>query len=152
MRFFKTLILILSFSLFACIGIFVKKPLVSLEEIKVNSVSLKGLGFSVGLEVSNPNPFSVTLKELNYSIWLNQEEVAKGRTDQEIKIEKGSKHLVSLPLFIEFSALQAFLGSLKSGEEINYRVVGQATIRSFWRNWKFRFQEKKGIKIPGLKR
>ncbi|MDP3038309.1 MAG: LEA type 2 family protein, partial [Deltaproteobacteria bacterium] len=84
----------LLFLLPSCLSLFLEKPTFTLKEIEIKRISFQEIDFLFGIEVQNPNQFDLKLRALEYTVYLSDQEVGKGRLEKEITIVKSASTLV----------------------------------------------------------
>jgi LEA14-like dessication related protein len=126
----KILTLGLFLFLSSCLGWFFEKPTFVLKEVAITRFSLTEIHFLFGIEVQNPNSFDLKLKGLEYSVYLNEKEVGKGRLEKEVQIPKSSSTMVQIPLATDFRGLGNPLQFVLSGKDLQYKFEGVAIIKA----------------------
>ena len=86
--------------------------------------------FLFGVEVQNPNTFDLKLRALDYTVYFNDQEVGKGRMDQEILIAKSAATLVQVPLQADFRILGNPLKEILAGKDLRYKIEGAAIVKA----------------------
>jgi len=114
----------------ACLSWFWEKPTFSLKEIAITRLSPAEIHLLCGIEVGNPNQFDLKLRGLEYRIYLNDQEVGKGRLEKEVKITKSSVTLVQVPLQTAFKSLGSPLGLVLTGQDLPYKIEGVAILKT----------------------
>ena len=114
----------------SCLGWFLEKPTFSLKELAVTRISTTDIHFLFGIEVQNPNSFDLKLRGLEYTVYLNEQEVGKGRLEKETLIAKSSSSVVQVPLQANFRSLGNPLGIVLSGQDLKYKIEGVAIIQA----------------------
>ncbi|MDP3947608.1 MAG: LEA type 2 family protein, partial [bacterium] len=135
------ILLFLSLFLFSC-GPFLAKPDVSFKRVKFLGGTLKEMRFEFVVDVSNPNPFSVTLKNFNYNLKVYDISLGEGEIGEEFQIEKRSTVTVSLPFKADFQILPEILKNIRKNDKIAYEVEGNGVISYFFGEYKFLFDKK----------
>ena len=95
---------------------FIEKPTFNLKEVAITRFSLLEVQFLFGVEVQNPNTFDLKLRALDYTVYFNDQEVGKGRMDQEVLIAKSAATLVQVPLQADFKSLGNPLKEILAGK------------------------------------
>ena len=121
-------ILLLVLPLSSCMSWFMEQPTIVLKEVSITRISLTDIHFSFGIEVQNPNSFNLNLKNLDYTVFFNDREVAKGRLEQEIVLAKSSSTMVKIPLQTDFKSLGDPVAIILSGKDLGYRIEGSALL------------------------
>ena len=126
----KIPLLVLIFLLPSCLSWYIEKPTFNLKEVVVTRFSLLEVQFLFGVEVQNPNTFDLKLRALDYTVYFNDQEVGKGRIDQEILIAKSAATLVQVPLQADFRILGNPLKDILAGKDLRYRIEGAAIVKA----------------------
>jgi len=114
----------------SCLSLFLEKPTFSLKEIEIKRFSLQEIDFLLGIEVQNPNSFDLKLRALEYTVYLSNQEVGKGRLEKEISIVKSASTLVPVPLQANLKNLGNPLASILAGKDLVYKIEGVAIIKA----------------------
>ncbi|WP_202320628.1 LEA type 2 family protein [Archaeoglobus neptunius] len=118
-----------------CAQLTLQKPTVSIDNIKVESVSVtpgKGvtLDLSVRIIVSNPNPFGAHLTKIAYDIYLlNGKESYLGHGEKEdVTIRKQGNTTIEIPttMNLDTKTFGRILDSLEKQGSIKLKVSGSA--------------------------
>lgn len=114
----------------SCLSWFIEKPTFNLKEVAITRFSLLGVQFLFGVEVQNPNTFDLKLRALDYTVYFNDQEVGKGRMDQEVLIAKSAATLVQVPLQADFKNLGNPLKEIRAGRDLQYKIEGAAIVKA----------------------
>lgn len=128
----RKLIPFLAFILFlpSCLSWFIEKPAFNLKEVAITRFSLLEVQFLFGVEVQNPNTFDLKLRALDYTVYFNDQEIGRGKMDQEILIAKSATTLVQVPLQADFKKLGNPLKEILAGKDLQYRIEGAAIVKA----------------------
>jgi len=118
------------FFLPSCLSLFWEKPTFNLKEIAITRISSKEIHFLFGIEVQNPNRFDFKLRAMEYSVYLNEQEVGRGRLEKEVEVVKSSSAIVQVPLQTDFKNLGNLLGTVLFNQNIPYKIEGAAIIKT----------------------
>ncbi|MEM7430601.1 MAG: LEA type 2 family protein [Pseudomonadota bacterium] len=105
----------------------IQTPSVSLNSIKVTDLDFSGQTFSLGFDVSNPNPFSLPITSINYSVSLDGEHFAGGKTDADLTVpaQGDTEFAISVELdLIRTAPKLLYLIRESRDRGISYRVKG----------------------------
>ncbi len=134
MRFFRKasrtlFIVMLALTLGACAGGGLKMPeapSVGLSSLQLVSPGLRSQTFRVGLDLKNPNNFSLPLRGFSYKLKLNGVDVAEGVNSQSITLPAGGSSAlqmdISMDLFSLFGRLKS--AGLLTGQPVKYELSG----------------------------
>jgi LEA14-like dessication related protein len=114
----------------SCLSWFIEKPTFNLKEVAVTRFSFREVQFLFGVEIQNPNTFDLKLRALDYTVFFNEQEVGRGKMDQEILIAKSAATLVQLPLQTDFRNLGNPLKEILAGNDLRYRIEGAAIVKA----------------------
>jgi LEA14-like dessication related protein len=135
---------ILPLFLVSCLGWILEKPSFVLREIALSPRSLIEMNLLLGLDVQNPNRFDLTLISFEYTVYLNNEEIGKGRLEKEILIPSSSITRVQAPVAASFKNLGGSLMSIfagMTGKEVSYKIEGKAEVKTFFGSFNFPFSK-----------
>jgi len=118
------------FLLPSCLSLFLEKPTFTLKEIEIKRISFQEIDFLLGIEVQNPNQFDLKLRALEYTVYLSDQEVGKGRLEKEITIVKAASTLVPVPLQTNLKSLGNPLALILAGKDLRYKIEGAAIIKA----------------------
>ena len=126
-----------SFSLGACAAVLagcastgelIETPQVSLRDVEVTELDLKGQSFVLGFDVINPNPFPLPVSGITYGIELDGYRFASGETRGEFTVPAASdgSFAISVDLNLMRTA-PALLFIVRDGvyREIPYTLEGK---------------------------
>lgn len=131
----------------SCLIWFIEKPTFNLKEVAITRFSLLGVQFLFGVEVQNPNTFDLKLRALDYTVYFNDQEVGKGRMDQEVLIAKSAATLVQVPLQADFKNLGNPLKEIRAGRDLRYKIEGAAIVKAALGSATIPFSKSGEIKI-----
>ena len=131
----------------SCLSWFIEKPTFNLKEVAITRFSLLEVQFLFGVEVQNPNTFDLKLRALDYTVYFNDQEVGKGRMDQEVLIAKSAATLVQVPLRADFKNLGNPLKEIRAGRDLHYKIEGAAIVKAALGSATIPFSKSGEIKI-----
>jgi LEA14-like dessication related protein len=132
-------ILLALVSLVACASLesVVSPPKVSLRNVHVEDIGLDGQTFLLAFDVTNPNPFPLPVKSINYGLKLDGHRFASGEAVSAFTVPAGSDG--------EF-AISVDVNLLQTAPELLF-IVRDATRRDI----PYSLEGKLGIDIPYAK-
>jgi LEA14-like dessication related protein len=133
--------------LFSCLSWFIEKPSFNLKEVAITRFSLFDVQFLFGVEVQNPNTFDLKLRALDYTVFFNDQEVGRGKMDQEILIAKSAATLVQVPLQADFKNLGNPMKEILAGRDLRYKIEGAAIVKATLGSATIPFSKSGEIKI-----
>jgi LEA14-like dessication related protein len=114
----------------SCLSWFIEKPSFNLKEVAITRFSLFEVQFLFGVEVHNPNTFDLKLRALDYTVFFNDQEVGRGKMDQEVLIAKAETTLVRVPLQADFKNLGNPMKEILAGRDLRYKIEGAAIVKA----------------------
>jgi LEA14-like dessication related protein len=135
----RLLFLLTALLLSACGGRVFRQPQVTLENVQVAGLGLRGGTLLVSLQVVNPNRFALNANELNYALQLRdpQEEgdttwleFAQGTYGEPFTVAAGDSARVEIPVEFTYSGLGGAAGSLLRSGTVTYRASGNVDVRT----------------------
>ena len=131
----------------SCLGSLLDKPSVTLREITLKPRSLTEANLLLGFDVQNPNRFDLTLKSFQYAVYLDKDVVGSGRLGHAIVIPSSSTTQVQVPVAVSIFDLSGGLKFILTGQEIPYRIEGDADVGFFLGSRHFLFSKEGRINI-----
>jgi LEA14-like dessication related protein len=136
-----------SMFLMSCISWILEKPSFVLHGIVVSPRSFTEMNLLLGLEAQNPNRFDLTLRSFEYTVYLAQEEVAKGRLEQSFLLPASSTIQIEVPVAVQFKDLGASLKAVITGGDLPYKIDGKAEVRALFTSLHFPFSKEGRINL-----
>lgn len=105
------------------------KPDITLSSVDIKNVGLFEQQWQVNLRVTNPNDRGLTLKSLDYTLFVDDQKLATGMNHEAVTIPARSDQLVSTT--ITTSLLQTLNGFSKAklgSSALPYRIEGVARL------------------------
>lgn len=126
----RLLVLFLAFGLAACSGLPLNAvaPKVSVAAIDIKRLGLFEQRFDVGLRVSNPNDFELTIEALDFELEVNGRPFAKGQTHAATLIPATSSTVVRVDAVTQSDNLIEQIKTLPPGalrDGVPYRIKGR---------------------------
>ncbi len=131
----------------SCLSWFIEKPAFNLKEVAITRFSLLDVQLLFGVEVQNPNSFDLKLRALDYTVFFNDQEIGRGKMDQEILIAKSATTLVQVPLQADFKKLGNPLKEILAGRDLQYKIEGAAIVKAALGSATIPFSKSGEIKI-----
>jgi LEA14-like dessication related protein len=126
----RLLIVLFALGLAACSGLPFNAvaPKVSVADVAIKSLSLFEQRLDVGLRISNPNDFDLTIEALEFELEVNGRPFANGLSRASIRVPAVASAMLRVDAFMQSENLiQQFKtlspGALKAG--VPYRVKGR---------------------------
>ncbi|GAA5133546.1 LEA type 2 family protein [Alloalcanivorax gelatiniphagus] len=106
-------------------------PEVNLSSLRLEQVSVFEQQWQVVLRARNPNDRELTLKSLDYELFVNGEKLARGLTGDDVTLPAMGDALVTTRIT---TSLMQTLGKLKGlqqdpGAPLDYRIKGTARVK-----------------------
>jgi len=104
-----------------------KDPAVHLLEVEVVKAKLLEQRFLLRFRIDNPNPASLTIRGLNYSVYLNEMKLADGESNSRFTIPAHGHKVFEVPVRTNlWRHVKPIVKLLESPEEpIRYRLQGE---------------------------
>jgi LEA14-like dessication related protein len=134
-----------AFSIFllSCLSWILEKPSFVLRGVILNPRSLTEMNLLIDLEVINPNRFDLTLRSFECTIYLKNEEIGKGRLENEILIPSSSTTQIHVPIDAKFKDLGGSLKAIFAGGDLPYKIEGKADVRTAFGSLNFPFSKER---------
>lgn len=106
-------------------------PVVKPPSIGIAGIRPSGSGFTVDMEVGNPNFFNVDLNEMTYGLKLNGSPAVKQAKLDAINLEPGGKQVVSVPIEADVMGMGMGLLNLITGKgKFSYDFLGDVDLNT----------------------
>ena len=101
------------------------KPRLEMSRIELSDVSDEAIKMNIHLLIDNPLPVSFTAKKVDYTIYINNEEVMRSAYEKTIEVKSEDSTEISLPARLEVKKLTRLLKRLEAKhiDSADYRVV-----------------------------
>jgi len=126
----------------------VQKPDVVMTGVNLRGISTEGIALDLLVDVSNPNGFSAHIGELEYTVYLDDLEVAAGDQGGEVNVPAESTVEVAVPFTIAWEGMDRSLRKLLDGEEHRWRLKGRVEVAKGPLRRSFAFSERGRFKAP----
>ena len=112
-------------------GSVIESPLVYLTRVELTSASFRQQTFLLSFDVSNPNPFPLPVKAIEYRVMLDNEKFAGGETQGSFTIPARGDDTFAISVDLDFLSSATHLRSLLHGglqENIRYELKGRLAV------------------------
>ncbi len=125
-------------SLTSCGSAF-RQPEVTLENVQLAGLGLRGGTLLVNLQVANPNRFALTADQLDYQLAIAQTgatsdttwlDLASGTHAESFSVGAGETEMVQVPVEFTYAGLGGAAASLLRAGTFNYRATGTVDVRT----------------------
>ena len=135
MRYRKSLIIpiVLGVLISSCASLqdIASKPTVEVVNVRIGNLSLSAATLLVDLNVDNPNPVGVTVKNVTYNLKINDKNLLKGTRDQKVRLPGAGSEVVELPLEVNYFDVYDSVLELFARESVAYDLSGSVGIGPF---------------------
>jgi LEA14-like dessication related protein len=144
----------------ACGGRVFRQPQVTLQNVQIGGLGLRGGTLLVNLQVVNPNRFALNANELNYALQLNDPtaagdttwlDFAQGTYDQPFSVAAGDSAEVQIPVEFSYAGLGGAAGSLMRSGTFTYRATGSVDVRTPLGSYAVPFNKRGTISLMGAR-
>jgi LEA14-like dessication related protein len=123
----------------ACGSSVFRQPEVTLENVQLVGLGLRGGTLLVEVEVANPNRFALSANQLRYQLaiadteagrdttWLD---LASGTYEEPFSVAAGQAAQVQVPVEFTYAGLGGAASSLLRAGTFNYRATGTVEVRT----------------------
>lgn len=118
-----------------------EKPSFVLRGVILSPRSFTEMNLLIGLDVQNPNRFDLTLKSFECTIYLKNEEIGKGRLENELLIPSSSTTRIQVPVEAKFKDVGGSLKAIFTGGDLPYKIEGKADVRTVFGSRTFIFSK-----------
>lgn len=122
-----------------CGGGMFEQPRVTLENVQIGGLGLRGGTLLVNLQIVNPNRFALNANQMSYELALSDPEAggdttwidfAKGIYDQPFSVSARDSATVQIPVEFSYSGMGAAGSSLLRRGTFTYRAAGSVDVRT----------------------
>ena len=108
-----------------------KLPTVNVAKIELKRLELSGADLLLGIQVNNPNVFSMIMEGMQYRLNINGQPWASGETGTRVQITEKGQNLLEIPIFLNFLQIgQSAYQALAEGQRLNYQFHGDLDLSS----------------------
>lgn len=100
----------------------VKKPEVSFENARLNSLSFDSIGLLFDLKIRNPNSVGLKMAGFNYDFLINGNSFVKGNQNRDLQINALGESTVQVPVSFGFVELYNTFQSLMAQDISTYQI------------------------------
>ena len=121
-----------------------KLPDISVDSIKVNSLSFTGASLKLSLGMKNTNAFAMKMDGLEYVAQLGNMELAKGVARHVTPLKANDRSLMDIDVNLNFLELGRTAQTLLSGSSTPCRLTGNMLVntQAGWQKIPFQFDGK----------
>ena len=132
-NFRKIFLLFAVISLSACAGTgtVIDSPRVNLTGVELTSASFRRQTFLLRFDVSNPNPFPLPVKAVEYRVDFDNEKFAGGKTQGSFTIPARGDDSFAISVDLDILSTATHLNSLLGGgfrENVSYELKGSLAV------------------------
>ena len=107
----------------------VKLPVIRVQALKLENLTLSGASFELQLGLDNPNSWGVLLKGLDYHLAINGSEWISGKIEEKMNLAAKRTSQVTLPFSISFLKIgSSVYNVIAGGRGLNYNLSGGADL------------------------
>ena len=129
-KFYLSLVAV-SLSACAGTGTIVASPTVQLTSVELTAANFRRQTFLLSFEVSNPNPFPLPVRAVEYSVKFDDEKFAGGETQGNFTVPASGNDRFAISVDLDFLSSATHLTSLFHGgfqEKVSYELKGSLAV------------------------
>ena len=120
-------------SLLACAGTgsVIDSPQIDLTKVELTSANFRQQTFLLSFDVSNPNPFPLPVKAVEYHVMIDDEIFAGGETQGSFTVPARGEETFAISIDLDFLSSATHLTSLFRGgfqENVRYELKGHLAV------------------------
>ena len=108
----------------------IKRPMVTLTNVSYKDVGVVGLKMKTELAIENPNPFSIYIAYINYTLYLDHVKLGYGSRKKRLKIKAYSSKSIDVPIQITFLDMASSVISAIHKKSGGYKIEGEMVLRT----------------------
>ncbi len=134
-------------------GCGLQKPTVSLGGIKLAGIDSDGVTLDLQMDVNNPNPIGVPLKEMTADLVAGETTLARiADVEQDLAIPAMGSRRVSIPVQVPLSTLAKLGGRPSIGDVVDYELAGSFVFEAIGARLPVNYQKQGRLYRPRLPR
>lgn len=144
-------VLLLTLLTSACGGSVYKQPQITLQNVQLGGLGLRGGTLLVSVEVVNPNRFALNANQLRYELALRDPEIqgdtswvdfATGVHDVPFAVAAGDTASVQIPVEFTYAGMGGAANALLRSGTFTYRASGTVDVRTPLGSYTVPFQKR----------
>ncbi len=139
-------LLALAICLSSCSSI--QEPIIRLEGVDLVGISTDGLELKLQTTLENPNDFGADIGRLEYRIFGDGVELARGTREERIHVAAGETVDVGVPFVLDWAGGKTILERILDGEEHDWKLEGSVDVSKGPIRKTFAFSESGSINSP----
>lgn len=114
-----------------------ESPTVSLRDVKISGVGLRGGSLDLTILVYNPNSYSLHQPRVKYRVHVESHKLAEGVFDTDLVLAAHDSALMRVPATVGFLAAGRAGNAVLGHGSANYRVRGEITVGTMYGRFRF---------------
>lgn len=123
-----------------------KEPSVSVQDLRIRSVSLTDMTLDFDLGIDNPNPMGIAMSGLSYRLELQDRPMFEGRTQERVKVAANGSSRVTLPFTLSYEDLAGGFDAILKNKSLPYSLTGDIDLGLF----SLPYSRRGELKLPSL--
>jgi len=130
-------------------GIQAIAPKVSLENVQLVKMGLSEQVYRLRLLIKNPNSFPLPIQNLNYKLFINNQEFAKGLSNKSVTIPSLGEGYLETDISSNLADVIEGWGQWFSlaKQTLDYRITGNIGVTSFAIPFPFQYADKVNLQL-----
>lgn len=114
-------------SVFQNIGDKIRKPVLSIEDMRITGFNFQQMELVYDIKIENPNAVAVNLNSYDYKLVIADHLLVQGDQPENLEVEASGESIFQLPVVVSFS--EAYQSAVNMGEadEVSYAFTGNLT-------------------------
>lgn len=100
-----------------------REPQVSLDSVKLSTITLHGADLICKINVQNPNPIDIPFPKIDWELFVNANEFIKGTMPNNSSLKARKSTIVDVPLTLNYLEVFNSVKSLVGSKEAGYKVA-----------------------------
>lgn len=98
----------------------IRKPDLSIQDVRVTNMSLQDVELTFDIEVDNPNALAIDLSSYNYDLNINERSFVNGNATKGMEIGPQKSSTISIPVRLGYQELYDTFTGLRGQDETSY--------------------------------
>lgn len=100
----------------------VKKPVVTVDDVKMTNLTFQNIDLKFDLKIDNPNGIGINLAGFDYDFLLNNSSFIKGDNKEPVTIKEYGNSIVSIPISLTFQDIYNTYKNVSQKDSLNYAL------------------------------
>ncbi|MBO6793799.1 MAG: LEA type 2 family protein [Balneolaceae bacterium] len=105
-----------------------EKPQLSVQDFKIDQLSLSNIDLLFDIKIDNPNPLSVSINNYDYSLVIADQQFVSGTQSLQTTVAASSSNIVQIPVSFGYQELYDTFKQISDQEETEFTFEGMIAV------------------------